>query len=124
MARAILLVDDEEAFLKLTRDQLVGRGFSVTVASSGEEALEKIKVERPDAIILDIMLPGMSGREVLERLQSDPTTKEIPVIVCSIISHEKTVIRDLLAMGARAYVPKPAKPDDLAAKLIWSLTVR
>ncbi|MBI4057263.1 MAG: response regulator, partial [Elusimicrobia bacterium] len=117
MSHEILLVDDESVFSDLTRDQLAHRGFSVTVAYSGEEALNRIKDHPPDIILLDVMMTGISGIEVLQHLQSDPQLKDIPVVVCSITMQEKTAIRRLLEMGARGFIAKPCRPDDLAAKI-------
>ena len=117
MAPRVLVVDDEEVFADLARDQLGARGFEVAVASSGEEALAAAAENPPDVILLDVLLPGLAGDEVLRRLKSDPRTKAVPVVVCSVTLRERVAQERLLALGASAFVSKPCKPDDLAARL-------
>ena len=117
MGQNVLLIDDEEVFATLAAEQLTRRGFNVVVAASGVEALEKIKTQRPDVILLDFLLPGINGSEVLKRLKADPRTHSIPVVICSITLHERSAISAFMSQGARDFVPKPCQPDALAAKL-------
>jgi len=79
----VLLVDDEAGFLKLVSLRLENSGFKVRTASGGEEALELIKNEIPDIVILDIFMPVMDGYEVLQKLRSDNKTSAIPIIMLS-----------------------------------------
>ncbi|MBI4051341.1 MAG: response regulator [Elusimicrobia bacterium] len=118
MAREVLLVDDEDVFLELVKEQLTNRGFSVRVASTGEEALVQLKEKPPDIVLLDILLAGeLNGIDVLKKIVANPETKKIPVIVCSLTMRLRGEIQFLLDLGAKAYVAKPCQPDDLAAKL-------
>ena len=78
--KSILVVDDDEIHLKTVRHILMTQGYSVLAANSGEYGLQIAKTQTPDLIILDVILPGIKGREVCKRLKSDPTTKEIPVM--------------------------------------------
>jgi len=117
MAHQVLVVDDEEDFSNLTCDQLTDRGFVVATVNDGYEALERVKKEPPDVILLDVLMPGLDGVELLKRLKSDPVTRGIPVLICSITMKERASIQSLLAMGADGYVPKPCPPDRLAASL-------
>lgn len=121
MRNKVLLVDDEEVFSQLTQQQLARRGFDVTVVSTGEEALEKALSQPPDVILLDVLLPGIDGGEVLRRLKADPRTKGTPVLICSITVKERAAIQKFITMGADGFVAKPCRPDDLADKLRTTL---
>ena len=77
----LLVVDDDEAVLALLSEQLSGQGYHVIRASDGIEALDKVRQERPDMVILDLVLPGMEGSEVILQMRSDKNLMRIPVIV-------------------------------------------
>ncbi len=81
MAKKVLVVDDEPAIADLAKIKLTNAGFDVVTAHSGTEALEKVASEAPDVIVLDVMMPGMDGREVARRLKGDPETKHIPILM-------------------------------------------
>ncbi len=81
--RTILLVDDEYAIVEVLGALLAEEGFHVVTAATGEEALGKLAKERPDLIVLDVMMPRMDGREVLRALRRDPATARLPVILMS-----------------------------------------
>ena len=81
MAKKILLVDDDEDFVTITKSQLQKGGFDVEVAYSGEECIEKVQKEKPDLILLDVMMPGKDGFDVCEQLKTDDNTKCIPIIL-------------------------------------------
>jgi CheY-like chemotaxis protein len=85
----------------------------VTTAGSGEEGIEIAKVERPDAILLDWMMPGLDGPAALERLRADPATREIPVVMLT-AKVQATDRRRLLDLGVDAVLPKPFEPMHLA----------
>ena len=78
---SVLIVDDEESVRALVLETLAGTGYELREAADGEEALERIAARRPDAIVLDLMMPKLDGFAVLERLQGDPETRRIPVVV-------------------------------------------
>jgi signal transduction histidine kinase/DNA-binding response OmpR family regulator len=78
---SVLVVDDEESVRRLVLESLRGNGFELREATGGEEALEQISEEQPDALVLDLMMPGIDGFAVLERLQADPETRLLPVVV-------------------------------------------
>ncbi|MBN1485153.1 MAG: GAF domain-containing protein [Chloroflexia bacterium] len=99
----ILVVDDEVHICDLLRYQLEIAGYRVSTALDGEDALTMAWQEQPDLIILDIMMSGMDGFEVLEQLKTNRQTATIPVVISSIIAEEE----NLLAMGAVDFVPKP-----------------
>lgn len=115
--RRVMLVEDEEDFSSLTSEQLRRRGFHVTVMESGEQALAHCAAHPPDAVILDVLLPGINGLEVLKRLKSNPATEGIPVLVCSISAADRPQVRLLLGLGASDFLRKPCPPDELARRL-------
>lgn len=81
--KKILIIEDEKSLVDVMRMKLRGLGYEVDCAQNGEEGLEKAKEGKPDAILLDIIMPGMNGYEVLERLKADPETETIPVVILS-----------------------------------------
>lgn len=112
----ILVVDDEEDLLELLRFNLSGEGFSVTCAATGEDALDKLKAELPDLILLDLMLPGIDGLDVARRLKSQGKTKEIPIVMLTARGEEGDIVKGL-EMGADDYVTKPFSRKVLAARI-------
>lgn len=116
MAFHVLMVDDDELSVRLVQRVLEVRGFSVESAASGMEALAAIDRRRPDVIILDIMMPGMTGVEVLDRVKASPRLASIPVIMLT----AKEGDEDLLASyrsGADYYVTKPLVVEQLMSGL-------
>src|SRR3989338_4091147 len=83
MAKKILIVDDEPALITIWETRLKLNGFDVVTASNGPEAVTKAIQEKPDLLLLDVMMPGLTGFQVFEKLQADPFAKNIPVIVTS-----------------------------------------
>lgn len=112
----ILAVDDDARACRLLENLLKVEGFDVVVANSGEQAL-KIAEEQPlDLILLDLMMPGMSGFTVAERLKADEATKSIPIIVISALDDRESYIRGLEA-GAEEYLTKPVDRIDLRIRV-------
>ncbi len=117
MARKrIFIVEDEEEIRELVRYNLTKEGFVVLGTDSGEEALRKIPRERPDLVVLDLMLPGVDGLEVCRALKSDPTTRDIPVVVLTAKGEEADVVTGL-ELGADDYITKPFSPRVLTARI-------
>ncbi|MFT3802241.1 MAG: response regulator [Burkholderiaceae bacterium] len=116
MPHKILIVDDSPTERFFLADLLVKRGYSVITAENGDEAVEKARAERPVLIVLDVVMPGLSGFQVTRSLNRDPSTQDIPVILCTSKSNETDRIWGL-RQGARGYVTKPIKPDELLAKI-------
>lgn len=109
----ILSVDDEPSIVRLVSATLTARGHEVTGAHSGAEALAIVKSEKPDLIVLDIMMPGLDGRDVYRRLSADPGTKDIPVLFLSAIGEFASQL-DTVEMGEAEYMTKPFSPKELA----------
>lgn len=113
----VLLVDDEPLILTVMEDFLTVHGLTVLVAREGSEAL-RLAVERsPDIIILDVMVPAMDGYEICRRLKADPRTREIPVILHTILKGEEVQARGEAA-GADFIVHKPIRPLSLFLKTV------
>jgi len=112
VSAVILVVDDNEDLVDIARKILLARGFEVRVAYSGPSALASVEQRRPDLILLDIMMPQMSGMDVLERLRANPATAGVPVILVTAKDQDE----DLLAgykFGADYYITKPFSPKQL-----------
>ncbi len=101
----VLLIEDEILILRMYEKIFSFEGFSVITAVDGIDGLEKAKAEKPNLILLDIMMPKMDGLRVLEQLKLEPLTKDIPVVVLTNLSSD-VVIKDAFAKGAVAYLVK------------------
>lgn len=109
----ILAVDDEAGILRLIRLELSEQGFRVVVASDGDEAIRTFEQQRPDVVVLDIMLPDMSGLEVMRRLRERSNT---PIILLTARDHDEDKVRGL-ELGADDYIVKPFNPQELTARV-------
>ena len=122
----IVMIDDDRSSLELLSAYLAGTGLKVVRARDGLEGLEEIRREQPAAVILDIRLPGMDGWAVLDTLRSQDATRDIPVIIVSILDEKSRG----LALGAIGYLTKPVSRDDLltalrgAKVLVWMSRTR
>ena len=106
--KKILIVEDEESLLKLESILLTSRGYEVVGAADGAVALEQVVSERPDLVILDIMLPEIDGFEVCRRIKQNPETAHIPVLMLTAKKSSQDCDRGMAA-GASAYITKPFK---------------
>jgi two-component system phosphate regulon response regulator PhoB len=116
MPAHILVVDDEPDISALVAYHLARESYRVRTAASGPEALHAAEVERPDLVVLDLMLPGMSGLAVLEELRRRPETQDIPVILLTARKEEQDRIAGL-RLGADDYVSKPFSPQELLLRV-------
>jgi len=112
----ILIVDDEEDILELLKYNLNREGYKVVSASSGEKCLQKAASEKPDLIVLDLMLPGIDGLEVTKILKSDSNTLHIPIIMLTAKGEEADIVAGL-ELGADDYITKPFSPRILIARV-------
>ncbi len=116
MTKRILIVDDEIESVKLIGLMLQRRGYEIVAARSGAQALEKVRTEHPDLVILDVMMPDIDGYEVCRRLRADPDTARLPIIMFT----AKTMVDDKVAgfqAGADDYLTKPVHPEELASRI-------
>ena len=116
MRPAVLVVEDETALLTLLRYNLEKEGFTVSAAHDGEEALLQLKESKPDAVLLDWMLPRVSGIEVCRQIRRTPAWRDLPVIMLTARGEEGDRVRGLDS-GADDYVVKPFSPNELIARL-------
>jgi DNA-binding response OmpR family regulator len=110
-SNVILLVEDEQRILRFMSISLKAAGYRVITATTGEQALDLVQSEKPDIVLLDIFLPGMSGLEALRKLR---TYSQLPVII---ISARDSMGPEALALGANEFLAKPFKPVDLIQRI-------
>jgi DNA-binding response OmpR family regulator len=115
-AKKILIVEDERDILQLVKMYLEKEGFRVLTASTGSEGLKLARSEKPDLLILDLMLPEMDGLEVCKRLRSAPETAMLPIIMLTAKAEESDTVIGL-ELGADDYVTKPFSPKALIARV-------
>ncbi len=116
LSQSVLVVDDEPMARTLLRLMLVRAGFDVSEAEDGYDALERIKEEIPDLVILDVMMPGLDGFSVCRAVRESARTAHLPVIMLSAKTDLDSVNRGLRA-GANKYLTKPISPDELARQV-------
>jgi len=109
----VVVIEDDRPSLDLLTAYLSGAALEVTTARDGQSGLEAVRRVRPDAVLLDIRLPGIDGWSVLQALKTDPETRDIPVIIVSIVDERARGV----ALGAAGYLVKPVSRDDLLAAL-------
>ena len=117
----ILVIDDEELLRRLYGFHLELEGYRVTRAGDGEEGLIRARSDRPDLILLDLMLPKKGGWEVLDEIHGDARLREIPVVILSSLADESDELRARTA-GATAYLAKPLPVEDLLTAVRRVLT--
>ena len=111
-----LIVDDDPDLCELVAYKLERSGFAVRRASNGDEAMSAVEEERPDVVILDVMMPGLSGLDVLERWRGAAATAGLPVILLTAKTREADVERGF-ALGASDYITKPFSPRELVSRV-------
>jgi len=109
----ILVVDDEPGVRRLLHANLVARGYAVTAVETGEEALARLDEDAPDLVVLDLMLPGLSGLDVCRGLRA---ASPVPILVLSAHGEEQTKV-EALDLGADDYLTKPFSVDELLARV-------
>lgn len=114
MPDRILVADDEPDLLNAAKIMLEKGGYQVIEATNGDEALEKVNSEKPDLIILDVVMPGKTGTEVCKILKEDPQTSSIPILMYTVLGREAdSKISE--EVGADGHLIKPFSPEDLVA---------
>jgi twitching motility two-component system response regulator PilH len=112
----ILVVDDSPTDRRHLSDILSKNGFKVSTAESAEDALVKVKLQRPDLVLMDVVMPGQNGFQATRMLAKDESTKDIPIILCTSKGQETDKVWGL-RQGARDYIVKPVTQADLLAKI-------
>jgi DNA-binding response OmpR family regulator len=118
----ILVIEDEPNLRKLIKTNFAASGYEVVTASDGEEGLNLAKEERPDLILLDIRMPGMSGWDVLIALKTNPKVKKVPVIIMTASAPEESEQYKMRSMRAAGYLVKPFGVDVMLSKVKETLT--
>ena len=121
--RTVLMIDDESNSRKVVKLLLEREGYRVLTAPNGEEGLILAKVEQPDVILLDVMMPKMDGYETLRRLRGDQDMHEIPVIMVTAKGTEHDIAASF-RLGAVFHVEKPYETKDLLQKIQVALTLK
>lgn len=114
--KKILVVDDSATERYFLTDILLKNGFIVSTAESGEEALQKVKADKPQLILMDVVMPGQNGYQITRAIGRDPDTAEVPIIICTSKGQETDRIWGM-RQGARDYIVKPVDPQELLAKI-------
>jgi len=116
MPQTVMVIEDEKEIRELIRYNLERAGYRVRLVSDGEEGLKQVFAARPEAVVLDLMLPGRSGREVLRELRDEPATRDLPVVVLTARSAEMDRLLGF-EHGADDYLTKPFSPRELVARV-------
>jgi twitching motility two-component system response regulator PilH len=112
----ILLVDDSKTELHVLSELLTKKGYKVRTAENGEEALKRLQEEKPDLILMDVVMPGQNGFQLTRAITRDPEFSNVPVIICTSKNQETDRVWGM-RQGARDYVVKPVNPEELLAKI-------
>jgi twitching motility two-component system response regulator PilH len=114
--KKILVVDDSATERHVLGQVLSKQGFEVFYAEDGEKGVEQARQNKPDLIIMDVVMPGMNGFQATRAISRDPETKHIPIIVCTSKNQETDKVWGL-RQGAKDYVVKPIEPAELLSKI-------
>lgn len=117
MAKTILTVDDEDSLRELVSAILVQEGYKVITASDGADCLEKLKTLKPDLILLDMMMPGISGRETCEKIRANPKTKSLKVAFLTVARFSESGKDTLKKLNVSDYITKPFENVDLVKRV-------
>lgn len=116
MSKRILIADDEPSIVISVEFLLKREGFEVSVARDGEEALERIRTDRPDLVVLDVMMPKLNGFEVCETVRADPELADVRILMLTAKGRDAEM-RKGLDLGADAYIAKPFSTRDLVERV-------
>jgi twitching motility two-component system response regulator PilH len=112
----ILLVDDSKTELHHLSELLTKRGYTVRTAENGEDAMKRLAEEKPDLILMDVVMPGQNGFQLTRSITRDPRFADVPVIMCTSKNQETDKVWGM-RQGARDYVVKPVDADELIGKI-------
>lgn len=114
--KKILLVDDSKTELHFLSELLTKKGYVVRTAENGEEAMRRLAEDKPDLILMDVVMPGQNGFQLTRAITRDPNFADVPVIMCTSKNQETDKVWGM-RQGARDYVVKPVDADELIAKI-------
>jgi twitching motility two-component system response regulator PilH len=114
--KKILLVDDSKTELHVLSELLRQHGFEVRTAENGEEAMKRLDEDKPDLILMDVVMPGQNGFQLTRSITRDPRFSDVPVIMCTSKNQDTDRVWGM-RQGAKDYVVKPVDPDELLSKI-------
>jgi len=114
--KKILVVDDSKTELHYLSDLLGRRGYTVRTAENGEEAMRRLGEDKPDLVLMDVVMPGQNGFQLTRTITRDPRFADVPVIMCTSKNQETDKVWGM-RQGARDYIVKPVNGDELVAKI-------
>jgi len=114
---SVMIVDDEPDICLVVRRALEAHGIEVVEARSGEEALRKLRSKPVDLVLIDFLMPGMSGRELAERIRRDPKLKDLKLAFLTVANFGEVGENELKSLGILDYIRKPFKKDDLVQRV-------
>ena len=114
--RKVLVVDDSKTELHYLSDVLTRGGYAVRTAENGDEALRRLEEDKPDLILMDIVMPGANGFQLTRQITRDPRWSDVPVVICTSKNQETDRVWGM-RQGARDYIVKPVVADELYAKI-------
>ncbi len=112
----ILLVDDSKTELHVLSEMLTKKGYQVRTAENGDDAIKRLQEEKPDLILMDVVMPGQNGFQLTRAITRDPIFAGVPVIICTSKNQETDRVWGM-RQGAKDYVVKPVNPEELLAKI-------
>lgn len=120
----LLVVEDEESIAQMYSDRFKMAGFDVDVAHEGQEAINKMVNERPNAVLMDILMPGLSGTEAVEQAKANPATRDIPIVMLTNYA-DSVDLKNALKLGAAGYIIKSeSTPEQVVEKIQKILEVK
>jgi len=114
--RKVLVVDDSKTELMFLTDLLQKNGFAVRTAENADDAMRRLQEERPDLILMDVVMPGQNGFQLTRAIARDPLYAQVPIILCTSKNQETDRVWGM-RQGARDYIVKPVNPSELMAKI-------
>lgn len=117
MTKKIMVVDDEENILELVKAILEKEKFSVITAKSGKECLDLLKKVKPDLILMDLMMPSMTGKEATKKIRENPKTKNIKIIFLTVARLSEVGMEELDKLNVLDYITKPFDNEDLVRRV-------
>ena len=114
--KSVLIIDDDETLVRTVRPILISHGYSVLTANTGETGLQIVQTQKPDLVLLDVILPGIKGRDVCRKIKEDPATKKIPVVFLTAKFSEDDIKAEMAA-GAESHLTKPVSIKQLVSTI-------